>query len=208
MKSWGAVKLPILPLPLCRTHLPRMARAINSCTRKEIFKREGSPLKWLLPRFWSLKSARRKKVASWFFRNIKSINHLNFHSRYGKYLTQLCWQCKKVMIYLWHNTQSSEEMWKQQKPSSYIQPCLPLFRHLPFSAVRFFAWRDLPAPVADWHAHISMLFMGISPRRSVIILSFSLFLSMYLFLRIEIALLCADFAVPPTYFSRYIRLFS
>ncbi len=25
---------------------------------------------------------------------------------------------------------------------------------------------------------------------------------------IEIALLCADFAVPPTYFSRYIRLFS
>ena len=29
----------------CRTHLPRMARATNSCTRKVFFKREESPLK-------------------------------------------------------------------------------------------------------------------------------------------------------------------
>ena len=29
---------------LCRTHLPRMARATNSCTREEIYKREESPL--------------------------------------------------------------------------------------------------------------------------------------------------------------------
>ena len=220
-----AIKPPTFTLLLCRTHSPRMARATNSCTPRELTNArsalvgvaetgqgsEGGRRKSSLLTFAALfvsEKRDKRKVASWFFRNIKSINHLNFHSRYGKYLTQLCWQCKKVMIYLWHNTQSSEEMWKQQKPSSYIQPCLPLFRHLPFSAVRFFAWRDLPAPVADWHAHISMLFMGISPRRSVIILSFSLFLSMYLFLRIEIALLCADFAVPPTYFSRYIRLFS
>ena len=32
MKLRGAVKLPILPLPLCRTHSPRTARATNSCT--------------------------------------------------------------------------------------------------------------------------------------------------------------------------------
>ena len=30
---------------LCRTHLPRMACATNSCTRKEIFKRMENPLK-------------------------------------------------------------------------------------------------------------------------------------------------------------------
>ena len=39
MKLRGAVKLPILPLPLCRTHSPRTARATNSCTREEISKR-------------------------------------------------------------------------------------------------------------------------------------------------------------------------
>ena len=30
---------------LCRTHLPRMARATNTCTRKKIFKRMENPLK-------------------------------------------------------------------------------------------------------------------------------------------------------------------
>ena len=30
---------------LCRTHLPRMARATDSCTRRVFFKREESPLK-------------------------------------------------------------------------------------------------------------------------------------------------------------------
>ena len=30
---------------LCRTHLPRTARATNSCTRKNIFKRMENPLK-------------------------------------------------------------------------------------------------------------------------------------------------------------------
>ena len=38
-------KLPTFALPPCRTHLPRMARATNSCTRKVFFKREESPLK-------------------------------------------------------------------------------------------------------------------------------------------------------------------
>ena len=71
---------------LCRTHSPRTARATNSCTREEFSKRGERSLIWLLVFFVSEKREKRK-VALWFFRNIKSINHLNFHSKYGKYLT-------------------------------------------------------------------------------------------------------------------------
>ena len=45
---------------LCRTHLPRMARATNSCTRKVFFKREESPLKWLLVLLVTQKYDKRK----------------------------------------------------------------------------------------------------------------------------------------------------
>ena len=34
-----SVRLPTFALPPCRTHLPRTARATNSCTREEIYKR-------------------------------------------------------------------------------------------------------------------------------------------------------------------------
>ena len=41
MRLRRAAKPPILPLPLCRTHLPRMARATNSCTPPEVRKEDG-----------------------------------------------------------------------------------------------------------------------------------------------------------------------
>ena len=61
--SWnrGGCKTADFRFAICCTRLPRMARATNSCTRKVFFKRMENPLKWLLPRFWSLKSARREK---------------------------------------------------------------------------------------------------------------------------------------------------
>ena len=45
---------------LCRTHLPRTACATNSCTRRVFFKREESPLKWLLVLFFTEKYDKRK----------------------------------------------------------------------------------------------------------------------------------------------------
>ena len=41
----GSGKIADFLLAICRTHLPRMARATNSCTRKKIFKRMENPLK-------------------------------------------------------------------------------------------------------------------------------------------------------------------
>ena len=43
-RLWGAAKLPIFAFIPCRTHLPRMARATNSCTRGEFSKRGESSL--------------------------------------------------------------------------------------------------------------------------------------------------------------------
>ena len=45
VEAADSVRLPTFALPPCRTHLPRMTCATNSCTRKEIFKRMENPLK-------------------------------------------------------------------------------------------------------------------------------------------------------------------
>ena len=44
-RDFGECKTADFCFILCRMHLPRMARATNSCTRKVFFKREESPLK-------------------------------------------------------------------------------------------------------------------------------------------------------------------
>ena len=45
VKIAESAKLTTCTINLCRTYSPRMARATNSCTRREFFKREESPLK-------------------------------------------------------------------------------------------------------------------------------------------------------------------
>ena len=66
-----SVRLPTFALPPCRTHLPRMTCATNSCTRKEIFKRMENPLKWLLVLLVTQKYDKRK-VALWFYRVVEA----------------------------------------------------------------------------------------------------------------------------------------
>ena len=68
---------------LCRTHLPRMACATNSCTRKVFFKREESPLKWLLVLFFTEKYD-KGKVALWFYRVVEGADPYKLKPKYSQ----------------------------------------------------------------------------------------------------------------------------